>query len=405
MPRTTPLLLALLCLIAYARSLDIPLIEDDYPNLFEAQRYGPPSGLAALAGSPVARMRATSYWSMYWLWNVFHLWAPGYHMFSLALHILATWLVYGIGLGWPRMRAGAPWAAALFAVHEGHQEAVMWFSAINELWMFVFGAAALLCFLRKRWYGIPLYALALISKESAVVFPALFLLVAPRSEWRRMVPYAVLAAAAVAAVFLQRAGSFRFSDGSFSLLAPFWITWPRGILRLLWIWGWPAILAIWLSRDSRLRRSAMLAIAWIAVAFAPYVFLTYSTAIPSRQTYLASAGLAWLFGLAVGRLFQDNGTRRRWAAAILAVMLFHNVATLWTRKRRQFLERAEPTRQLIELARRTDGPIWVRCFPRHTYIAQEAVRMGAGRDPAILLWTEAEAQRRPPAAEFCYSER
>ena len=95
----------------------------------------------------------------------------------------------------------------------------------------------------------------------------------------------------------------------------------------------------------------------------------------------------------------------RAAAVVAVVVLLGNIGYLWTRKRAQFLARAEPTEQLIRLARQTDGPIWVRCFPRVPYIAQEAVHLAAGRPPSTLLWSQAEAERRKPAAVFCYQER
>src|SRR6185436_19909523 len=99
-------------------------------------------------------------------------------------------------------------------------------------------------------------------------------------------------------------------------------------------------------------------LAWMGIALVPYSFLTYSTQIPSRQTYLASAGLAILVGLAASVI-----TDRRIAVAVLALMLVHNVGYLWTKKRAQFVERAAPTSQLIALAGRTRGRIWVHCFP------------------------------------------
>jgi hypothetical protein len=125
--------------------------------------------------------------------------------------------------------------------------------------------------------------------------------------------------------------------------------------------------------------------------------LTYSTQIPSRQTYLASAGLALLVGLAMAE------APRRWAAPVMAVVLAVNVGYLWTKKRAQFLERAEPTEQLIRLARANPGPVWVRCFPRNHYIAEEAVHVAAGRGSGYLIWDEAEG--RNAAAVFCYTER
>ncbi|HTD44386.1 MAG TPA: hypothetical protein VK687_09410 [Bryobacteraceae bacterium] len=401
------LCLGLLCVVAYAPALNIPLLEDDYPNISLARVYGPPSGLSSLFHDGVSRSRATSYWVFFAVWRVANLNPVAYHAVSLLLHIVNTWLVFWIAMAWPPMRPAALWAAAFFAVHEGHQEAVMWFSAINELLMFAFGAAALLCWMvaRRRerggWLqvaGIVLFALALLSKESAVIFLPLFLLTEPVKEWRRtlprLIPYAVLAAIAVASVVSTCAYSFRFSDGSFSLHAPFWITWPHSYFRLLWIWGFIAG-AVLLWRKQRV--SLLPPLVWIGVALVPYSFLTYSTEIPSRQVYLASVGLALLFGLAVAQM-----PRRSWVAAVIALMLIHNVGYLWVKKRGQFLERAAPTQQLIELARRTDGLIRVRCFPRSMSIAEEAVRLAIA-PPEKVLWSETSGH--PPAAEFCYQGR
>ena len=385
-------MLALLCGLAYAPLLTIPLIEDDYPSLAQAQVLGAPAHAGDLLFHSAFQARATSVWSMYLLWKAAGLTPWVYHLVSLLLHILNTWLVYAIAWTWTRMRPGAFWAAAFFAVAEGHQEAVMWFTAINELWMFLFGAAALLCWIQGRRAGILFFALALLSKESAVIFLPLFLLAAPERDWRRWAPYAALAAAMTASIFLGR--SFRFSDGSFSLHAPFWITWPRGIGRVLWIWGWIAGAIIWFRGDAKARRTALLSVAWIAVALIPYIFLTYSTEIPSRQTYLASVGLAMLAGLAMTLL------DRRVVAALAVAMLIHNVGYLWVRKRGQFLERAAPTEQLIALARTAQGPIWMKCFPRIPWIAEEAVHLGAGKPASILLWKQPEGG----AAVFCYQK-
>lgn len=234
--------LVLLCFVAYARSLSIPLIEDDYPNITQAQIYGPLSGAAAMFREGVFRLRATSYWIMFALWQSFGLTPAAYHLTSLLVHVINTLIVFGIARAWLPMRAGAFWAAAFFAVQEGHQEAVMWFSAINELLLFLFGAGALLSWLlanrsTRRWplhiAGWVLFAFALISKESAIILLPLFVLVTPRAEWRRSIPvflpYCVLAALAVASIAATRDYSFRFSDGSFFLAAPSWVTWPRSL--------------------------------------------------------------------------------------------------------------------------------------------------------------------------------
>jgi hypothetical protein len=399
------LLLAALCVLAYAPALKLPLIEDDYPNIAQAQVFG---GYAAPLANPIFRLRTTSYWAMLLLWRRFHLTPLPYHATSLILHIANVWLIYFACLAWPRTRSAALWAAGFFAIHEGHQEAVMWFSSINELLQFLFGGLALLCWLRGRWWnaaGVACFALALLSKESAVVFLALFLFVAP-GRWRWILPYAAVAVLALASLAATSSYSFRFSDGSFSLHAPFWITWPRGFARVLWIWGFVAAGTIaFRPPDRKLRAAAWMALGWIAIALAPYSFLTYSTQIPSRQTYLASAGLAVLVGVALAGLDDQGGVARKLATALALIALIHNIGYLWTKKRAQFVERARPTEQLIHLAREKGGPIWVQCFPRPLLIAQEALHLGAGLPPEDVILSEADAAARKPAAVFCYGER
>jgi len=414
------LFLTLAAWVAYAPSLTIPLIADDYPNLTQAQSYGSPSGLPVLMGDAQFRLRSTSYWTMCGLWQVAGVRPLVYHLASLLLHTANVWLVYFVALAWPRMRSGAFWGALLFAVHEGHQEAVMWFSAINELLVFFFGMASLLCWLkagsggkrtwRLEWTGTLLFALALFSKESAVVLLPLFLLTLAgtfgdgRPGRLRLLPLAALVALALASIAASRSNSFRFSDGSFSWTAPFWVTWPVGLWRVLWIWGLPAIVLLAMSRDRAWWRPGLLAMAWIGIGLLPYSFLTYSSQIPSRQTYLASAGLGWLAGLAVAYALERWPRRRAVAMALVGVMVCHNVVYLWTKKRAQFLDRAAPTEQLIAFARRTPGDIWVKCFPQPPIVAEEAVHLAVGRSPASLVWNEAGAMSRS-AVVFCYRAR
>jgi hypothetical protein len=431
------LVLAAIATLAYAPSLGIPLIADDYPNISQALTYGAPAGLSTLLHDAQFRLRATSYWAMYGLWHIAGLTPAAYHAASLLLHIANTWMLFLLAAAWPRMRAAAFWAAAFFAMQEGHQEAVMWFSAISELLMFLFGFGALCCWCRcwcsapagdlKRqsrdreeavalrrksanswlWesFSVILFALALLSKESAVALLPLFILViepAEPADWRkrlpRLAPHLLLSLGALASVMQSRANSFRFSDGSFSLHAPFWITWPHSYARLLWIWGWPAAIVLLFAVRPPPRRSVLLAALWMGTALVPYSFLTYSTEIPSRQTYLASAGLAFLVGLALAQY-----AHRRIAAIVLCVMLVHNTAYLWTRKYRQFVERAAPTTRLLEFARHSPGPILMQCFPLPQIVAEEALRLGAGRAPADLVWNAADA-RAASAAPFCFKD-
>src|SRR5262249_45415752 len=109
-------LLAFACILAYAPTLFLPLIEDDYPIISESWVNGSADGFSKLFHEPVFRQRATSYWTINALWQAFGLAPVVFHAASLALHILNAWLVYWLGLQWPRVRPGAFWAAVFFAV-------------------------------------------------------------------------------------------------------------------------------------------------------------------------------------------------------------------------------------------------------------------------------------------------
>jgi hypothetical protein len=125
--------------------------------------------------------------------------------------------------------------------------------------------------------------------------------------------------------------------------------------------------------------------------------------IPSRQTYLASLGLAWIVAAGFWAL-QSRLRLHRSAvvAAVVAVVLAVNIGILWTRKRRQFAERAAPVEALVALARRTGGPIYMGSFPDPAIIYPAALRMRL-RKPVTLIWDE--AGRNQAVAEFRWPVR
>ena len=77
------LFVAAVAALAYAPSLNIPLIADDYPNVSQALTYGAPGGIGTLLHDAQFRLRATSYWAMYALWQVAGLNPVVYHAASL----------------------------------------------------------------------------------------------------------------------------------------------------------------------------------------------------------------------------------------------------------------------------------------------------------------------------------
>ena len=114
------------------------------------------------------------------LWGV----SPwGFHLTNILLHTANTLLLYLL-LKRFRLEGALPWTASLlFLLHPAHGENIAWISGRTDLLAFLFLALSLLFRLeyeeRKRGLSLSLlfFALALLSKEAALLFlPLLFLL-------------------------------------------------------------------------------------------------------------------------------------------------------------------------------------------------------------------------------------
>jgi hypothetical protein len=448
--RAALFIIAALAIGAYLPVLTQPFISDDYPNIGLALVYGPISGWEEMANDSVQRPRATTFIFSYAIYEIFGLRPAAFYSANILLHVLNCWLLFAAG----RWRAigyhVSFWAAAFFAVYEGHAEAIMWFSACNELLMFLFGFLSFLFWLvflereaaRLRWLALSFlfFLLALLSKESAVIFVALFALplVFPKPRLKQapyLLAHILICVPYVIAIFMTSSHSFRFHDRSFVLSAPFWVTWTKSYGRMLWFWGLLAAISMFLwsrsgrderrpetkteDRGSRIedgavharrfsildlrssildpRSSIFLSFIWMGIGFIPYMFVDYMHRIPSRQTYLASAGLAWLIGVAIVVMKERYAKNYKWApAVILLLILLSNVAYLWTKKRQQFLERGQPTERLLALARNVDGPIFVKCFPPPLaqLHAEAAIKLVLNKPADALIWNEEEAKSK-----------
>ncbi len=113
-------------------------------------------------------------------YHIFGLNPPGWHATSIAVHLIAVWLVFEIAARLTRDRQTGLLAALVFALLPVHTAAVAWISAISLLLGAVFEFAAFYAFItrdvaprRNLILALTLYAAALGSHESAVAFPAL----------------------------------------------------------------------------------------------------------------------------------------------------------------------------------------------------------------------------------------
>ena len=133
----------------------------------------------------------------------------GWHALSLALHVAVSLLVYAFARrSQIRSMAGARAAALLFLLHGSRPEAVTWIAAQFDLWAAFFFLLALLAFEKpmvRHSRSRPLL-LALLSKESAYVYPLVLLLMlwidrVPPKRWTRLAGPSFLL---TGAVFLYR---------------------------------------------------------------------------------------------------------------------------------------------------------------------------------------------------------
>jgi len=414
-PKRVLLVLALitgLCALAYWPAFTLPFISDDYVQMGLAERYGPASSWDDLARDPLYRSRATSLVLTWWKLSVFGMDPTVFTMFMLALHVFNCFLVLALG-SWPAIGYRvSTLAAAFFAVYEGHQEAVIWYAALPELLVFFFLLSSLLLFRkwlaepdrRLWWYAVSWLCavLAMLSKESGVVLGALIPLVALTTRARltalvASVPFVLLGAAYAAITFAGRTGNMHFFDGTFSLQAPVGVTVLTSIARLLWFWGALALIVLWPRRKTWLAAAGI----WIVITLLPYSFLTYMTRVPSRHTYLASAGLAMLVGAACLSIRPRLASWKPWApAALAALIVAHNCGYLWIKKFPQYAERARPTEELIRLAGPVHGAVHVACFPYSPEVAERALHLALGRAPSDAVFSASDATHA--AARYCY---
>jgi tetratricopeptide (TPR) repeat protein len=117
----------------------------------------------------------------YWF---FVLRPAGWHLFNLALHLVATGLLYAIARLLTRDSRIAFGSAIVFGLHPAHTESVAWINGAPDPLAAVFLFLALWLYLRdlerpstlNYLLGLIAFIAALLSKELAVALPALVLL-------------------------------------------------------------------------------------------------------------------------------------------------------------------------------------------------------------------------------------
>lgn len=389
----------LCCTLPYWRSLSLPAISDDYIQVALGRQYGSFAGFEALAADPLYRCRATSLWLTGMTEALFGFSPIVLNLQSLLLHICNVALIVSFGQFSQIGYKVSILAAFFWGLNERHHEAVMWYASIPEqlvLFFMLIAFAALL-----KWWeedqpvyyaaSVGAFVLALMSKESGVVFCALFgvLVVYQRRRWRRVaraaIPFLAISVIYFAFNLKSRENHLHWNDGTFEFGWHFLPVIANSAARLFTLWGVAAVGALVYFRKSIDWRGPLLALAWIPVALAPYAFVVYQPRVPSRHVYLASIGIALILAFAVIKLLP----MRKTVNAILAAYLIFNTGYIWFYKHGQFVERAEVTERMIVDAKALVGqhgmrPIRVSCFPLAPEIASIALKERLGIEPGLV---------------------
>ena len=185
---------ALLAVFAYIRDLQYDFILDDIPLIslndsivsLRNWKMAFTRDIFAIKYPLVAvRFAAMHYRPVYRLWQMldaylFGFITPWWHLSSLLLHFGVIILVYRLGIVLLKERWTAALAALLFAFHPIHVESVAYISASTDVLVALFALISFLAYFRFReeaasplFYIASLFAaaLAMMSKETAVMFP------------------------------------------------------------------------------------------------------------------------------------------------------------------------------------------------------------------------------------------
>ncbi|MCE5198021.1 MAG: hypothetical protein ABFD54_06335 [Armatimonadota bacterium] len=123
------LVIVFFALLAHAIAFSTYFHDDDYDWLILARKWT--TGLPLFSPNHWNTFRPGTHVLMRISYSLFHDWAPGYHAFSLLLHIAAILLLRAFISRMVHNRAAVLLSTLLFAVGAGHAEGVQWVSAVG----------------------------------------------------------------------------------------------------------------------------------------------------------------------------------------------------------------------------------------------------------------------------------
>jgi protein O-mannosyl-transferase len=176
--------------ITYMGTLRFDFVYDDGPQalhnpFIQAWRYVPQYFVSSVWKQVFPFAPGNYYRPLFLLWlrvnyAMFGARSVGWHLSTVLLHVLVTWLVYRLIMKLTGRFTVAWLSALIFGVHPIHHEVVAWISGATESLFAVMFLAAFLAYLKSLegskaiWTTVYClcYGLALLGKETAIVLPA-----------------------------------------------------------------------------------------------------------------------------------------------------------------------------------------------------------------------------------------
>ena len=321
-------------------------------------------------------------------YKAFGLLPYGFHLANLLLHAIIVLLLYGLSKRLFHDAWLAFMATAIFALHPIHTESVAWIAGVTDLDLALFYLAAFWLFLvgarpqggRSEWAQLGMigcFILALLSKEQAATLPLVAMIYehfyrqdrATTTGAQKVARYGVLWLLVVAYVLFR----IRF----FGAFAPVQltrnVTWYEAILSgfpltglYLWKMLWPVHLSAYYPFHKSVSASEPWVLAgvaalglclgvfvalwkrhrlisfglvWFFINLAPVLNSRWlgPNVFTERYLYLPSAGLCWLAGWAILKIWRDLAPRPRiwrWAlGSALAMLALLALVRIVTRNR------------------------------------------------------------------------
>jgi protein O-mannosyl-transferase len=323
--------LVALVLLAYASSFPGEFHFDDYALMLEnphvvGSSFSPALFLEQFGGRPL------TLWTFHWNYHLFGPNPAAFHAVSVALHLVATGLLFTFLQRQVRRVWPAFLAALVFAVHPVQTQAVNYIWSRSVLLMFCLGLGSLLLVQRRPWWSLLLFQLAIWSRTDGVIFlvPLLWL---NRRFWKVPVFLTVVnvgAFAAFAYVYQPREVGWAHSavmDYWFGQGVALWryvglVLWPAGLSidhgfrqpgTLLGLLAAGGVLALWfvIWRFRTLDPLAAAGAFWFFLVLAPGVITPNTDPVNESRLYPAVAGVALMIA---------SGLPKRGAAVTLALV-------------------------------------------------------------------------------------